>query len=330
MNIKNTEQVILCAIKESKDGKALYKELSTIDGYWKIKGEHGKNFMHMLAQYAPQFFEYFLLDSFITTTPSKILPLINKSDKDDRTPLEYFLCFGSGHIVEKGMEVIFHLILNRILQKPDWLEVKLLIAETQSVQSGVDRSKMSIWKQTTRMDFNKCLKSERGKKLIHMLANNYRYKNDKIKGYNDDKLYYGMDICKYTDSDIDEYAFLKSAKTEDEVKFSLMQSWRIFFNEAFGVGGHLDPVNNATTKRIGRDFVSELMERAIELGIDVAEMKDKIMESFDMMYIEDEFNNFMSKNLKNWDNLTEITEREKLMKIVKFKPPKSIETYSAL
>lgn len=251
---------------------------------------------------------------------------MNTTDSEGRYPIEYFMGFSNTTILKKNLSKIEAINTENNFPRPDWLEVKLIIAENQLTWSGIDRIESSVWKQRTPQDFSESLRTARGKKLINILANQFKYKLISYYDMRTDGPYCGMDICKYTDSPTEEYGFLKLAKTNDEIKFALMQSWIIFFSQ-----NNKDSRLNADFhKKINSDLILNLIDRAIEEGVNVEEIKNKMEDHFEI-FLYQRFKEVMSESFGEWNQLVEKTEKSKLMKIVESKPPRaSKEVYSVL
>lgn len=326
---------ILSSIKNINCEEDLYIAAHAKKSWEKVRGENGENVLHMIAQYEPVFLEKFISKMGGTA-------LLHSPDSRGRYPIEYFLCFSENFTIIRAKDYLLELLKYGKSPKADWLEVKTLVAENNTTYSGVDSVPMQVWKQETPEDFKSCLKSDRGKKLIKMVGSDFTYSKYKSPTYSyhsgvlvstHDEVYCGMNINEYTVYGSKYYTdnskstresikkfsgspaknsggFFDSAETEDEVRISLMQSWREFY-----IYSKHTSTDDYIQKKIKTSYnlINILVDRAIELGIDVAEMKNEAIESFPPNKTDLVFDRFMGEKFKNWWYLLNLVEKRKLM-----------------
>lgn len=299
-------------------------ELSKTIGWEDIRGKHGENVMHIMAQYRSNLFHKHLLSiDRVSCQSSRATPrtveyakscieLMKAPDDKGRYPLEYFLCFAGAFDIYGSPinEDTVQLIERQGIPKPDWLETKLLIVENRVAPSAVDSALMSIWKQKTPDDFKKCLKSDRGQKLLSEAVGiglNFMYTKNTADNMKCDDIYYGMNIIKYIHPEQNGDtigAFLSYVKTKPEVKLCLDQAFHYLF-----VFRHADSMFDEKT-------TNSLMDRAIEMGlaVEINEIKNRIIKSFGSdKPTADVFNETMSKYFKKWNILDVMAEKGKLL-----------------
>lgn len=312
---EDASERLLYKIKSANSKDDILSALQDTKSWEDIRWEGGRNILHMIAQYAPRFFS-----DFAQLQSTSLLQ--NTKNEKNMYPLEYFLCFANPSIVSRNRVLISDLVKDGKLPKPDWLEIKILVAENHVTYSGVDSLASPVWKRYDNPGVFEILKSERGQKLIEMVANNFTYKRKKIVDQNDtsisyDDVYYGMELDEYTLRPYEEHGiFFSSAETENEVKVSLMQTWREFYR--YGASSQSCYDYYKRFEHASKN-VELLTTKAIEMGINVVEMKREIMASFDNKRDALFFNEYMSENLKSWDNLLPMFERRKLEKAISSK-----------
>lgn len=241
--------------------------------------------------------------------------LMDAGDNGGRLPIEYFLCFSTKKEIEDYSKDLSKIIESQGLEKPNWLNAKLLVAENNEIYSGIDNTPMSLWKQESAQEFRECLKTKQGKRLISMMAaSDFRQKDKATKRrWEYDLVYCGTNIAMYTAPHVDELdRLLKLAKSRDEVKLYLTQScYYIFHNRHEPIGW--------TNKSLPEN-TNKLMDKAIKLNLDVAEMKKHIINFLSSSRNRvKEFDGVMRACFNQWDDLEYIEERSKLLKTTKNK-----------
>lgn len=318
-DVSNIRELIVQAYTR----KSIDVLLSSID-YKDLRWENGENMLHMIAKYAPRFFKKAVRHN------SENTALMNTPDNNGRYPLEYLLCFSSKEMLDKNEFIeIENSVRKGLYHRPDWLEVKILIAENQATYSGVDSVPLTIWKQEDVGNFRKCLSSNRGKSLMKLVADSFKYErtnnqmtcNNVFINY--DTVYYGMEISRYTNSSYEEFSFFDLAKTKDEVEVALMQSWREFYH-AVSERSILDDakefrLERGSYKNEVKEKITVLTNRAIKMGIDVVRMKERALESYQSKSMANKFFDIaMSKNIDYWSKISiEFIERKRLLLSIK-------------
>lgn len=300
MSVPGLVSTVLKHVRESADVEVLLKGVDWIN----MRGNNGENFLHILAKSATDsktFKKY-------AESPNG-LDLMNTPDNNGRYPAEYFLCFSCDNRTDDSP--IIKMIEDNKIKRPDWLEVKILIAENGVTCSSVDSYKMDIWKQKTPDDFKECLGTKRGQYLIE-IATDYYFKYDKPPHVNgSDQVFRGMNIIKYSNPNLISNYFIDCSKldsTKDEVKLYLIQSWSFFSSR---ISFMSDDDESQTYESI-----NSLMAKAIDLDIGIAELKSKWVENWKAV---DPSNGchcdyVMSTYFSDWKDLAIIEERAKLQK----------------
>lgn len=271
-----------------------------------IRGQNGENLAHVIAKHAPDIafdsqYKYVITKEFIH--------LLNTPDDNGIYPFELFLCFARKSMAENSLiNDIINLTQKNEVPEPDWLTVKLLIAENQAAYSAVDSTPIDIWKQKTPEDFKKCLESESGRRLLEIAPNiipkkrTYDAEEDE-ENEEYDAAFCGMKILSYVHPNFKIENCFELAKTKNEVKLCLVQSLRFFYE-------NYEILDDDTDTKICKS-IGKLIDKALDLNISVSNIRNQTL---DNQRDKGEINDLMCELFPQWGRLEIIEERNSLLK----------------
>lgn len=299
----HTQEAVWALLREAKSKDDVALALKGVN--WKnIRDSAGKNVLHMIAQYTPRDLKKY------ASSKAGVF-LLNQRDCDNRTPLEYFYGYGNNCNVSCNFEWIKELREKNEIPKSDLMEVKWINMSNSYRDSflndhfSYNRIDSGEWKQKTTGDLITTLKSPRGQKFLEQV---YNLQATTQKSFSSGGV---RNIIKKLDFDFERYNmpnfrsnFIKEASTKAEIRVALLDSLFAISSMIRKSGNDVAIAMLQIDKLRGQ--VTDLMDKAVSLGIDIYEIKNKIGNSDFMKFGEvscSRFDKVMRATFPAWSSM---------------------------